>query len=196
MSRPMVMIDIETLGKLPGCGILSIAAVEFDEFGYCRSELHIHVAPNGQVDMDTVLWWMKQSEEARTKAFFPAVQVSLQNALEQLGAWVKGMDKSPIAEVWSKSPTFDLAILRDAFIRETGGEAPWRYWQERDVRTELRNMPRDQQSAAHDALDDCKAQIKALATKWSRDRDVMDAARKFMDSTEGKAIVEFACGEG
>jgi hypothetical protein len=72
VPEPMsdVMIDLETLGRRPGCVVLSIGAVEFGPAGLGR-EFYIVLDIFGQKslglheDPDTLAWWEAQSIEAR-----------------------------------------------------------------------------------------------------------------------------------
>ena len=66
-----VMVDIETLGREPGCVVVSIGAVEF---GYgIKDELDLDVAPTScqraglDIDAETLAWWLTQGEAARSQ---------------------------------------------------------------------------------------------------------------------------------
>lgn len=60
--------------------------------------------------------------------------------------------------VWSRGNAFDLAILRNA-CRLTGYELPYRFWNDRDVRTWLEACRyKSTRVNNHDALDDSKNQ--------------------------------------
>ena len=70
------MIDIETLGRTSNAVIVQIAAVAFDPMtGETDGEFCINLDPvdcqkNGlTIDAETVLFWLKQSNEAKTKVF-------------------------------------------------------------------------------------------------------------------------------
>ena len=64
------MLDIEALGSKPGSVILSIGAVKFAG-GKILHEFYRRIDPQScidaglKIDVDTVMWWMKQSKEAR-----------------------------------------------------------------------------------------------------------------------------------
>jgi hypothetical protein len=67
-----LMIDLETMGNKPTAPIVSIGAVFFDpqsgKFGeefYTAVQLESAMAQGAQPDGDTIIWWMKQSTEAR-----------------------------------------------------------------------------------------------------------------------------------
>ncbi len=61
------MLDLETMGNTSNAAIISIAAVYFDETGVGRSFYHkvslgSSCAIGLEMDADTVLWWLKQSD--------------------------------------------------------------------------------------------------------------------------------------
>jgi len=69
-DRDRVMLDIETLGQSPGCAILSVGAVRFNQRGlgaeFYRSVSREDCERLGlAVDEDTVAWWQDQPEAAR-----------------------------------------------------------------------------------------------------------------------------------
>ena len=64
-----VMVDLETLGTLPGCAIMSVGAVFFDESGlgdeFCMVARQDNYTQAGlAIDADTASWWAQQSPEA------------------------------------------------------------------------------------------------------------------------------------
>lgn len=127
------MIDIETLGKNPGCIILSIGAVRFGEDDvkgewFYRRISTLDCINNGLVsDFSTIDWWFSQDAAVRDEAFGGTDK--LEAVLRDLSAWI-GTE----SEVWGNGAAFDLGILRAAFIK-FGINDPWRYTGERCFRT-------------------------------------------------------------
>ena len=78
------MIDLETMGKSALAPIASIGAVLFDPHGdWIGDSFHIHVDLNScvgrwgmQMDPETVLWWLEQSEAARQALIAGQVRAS------------------------------------------------------------------------------------------------------------------------
>ncbi|EPA8167298.1 3'-5' exoribonuclease, partial [Yersinia enterocolitica] len=77
--------------------------------------------------------------------------------------------------VWAKSPSFDLAIIREAFVRYSISTAVvWKYWDERDVRTVeaigkmLGILPRTKAKPTHHAMNDVHDQILAVSSVIAR----------------------------
>lgn len=69
-----VMLDLETMGQGPDAAIVAIGAVSFDlEAGKLGSEFYTvvdltsSVEAGGKMDPSTVLWWLQQSEQARSE---------------------------------------------------------------------------------------------------------------------------------
>lgn len=68
-----LMIDLESMGKKPNAPIVSIGAVFFDpqsgELGqefYTAVNLESAMEQGAVPDGDTILWWLRQSSEARS----------------------------------------------------------------------------------------------------------------------------------
>jgi len=162
-----IMIDIETLGTRPGCVILSIGAVEFDNERLGK-ELIVNIDPESCTDAGlaiearTVMWWLDQSDEAR-KALTSRPTVALDKALALLNAAYDFKGKN----VWCNGASFDFPIL-EAGYHAFGAKAPWEFWNTMDFRT-LKNLIDTKtlkkiraeivsNYTAHDALGDAKEQ--------------------------------------
>jgi 3' exoribonuclease, RNase T-like len=152
-----VMIDLETLGTAVNAAILGIGACTFNHEGV-RSEFYLAIDPvsaakqGGRIDMETVMWWMKQSEEARVAAFEGTTHIGM--ALSQFSGWLKAL--GPV-KVWGNGASFDIVLLEQAFIRARI-ELPWSHKDHRCYRT-LRSLvevnyvpPKVAHHALHDAL--------------------------------------------
>lgn len=160
-----VMIDIETMGVNPYSAIVSIAAVRFDfKKSQLGPELYLNISLEScmeaglKIESDTVIWWLEQNESAR-QALLNTERIPLTLALESLSAFIL-----PDDYVWGNSPRFDMGLLQNAYER-VGMSTPWRYTNERDVRTLVALAPsiKEQfpfEGTRHNALDDCKHQVK------------------------------------
>lgn len=170
-----VMIDIETMGTGTDAAIVAIGAVLFDpeteQLGdtfYAKVDLADAVKCGGKIDADTVLWWLKQGEEARNEITSGA-RGSIDSALDGLSDFIVDNTPTEARQVWANGASFDLPILTSAFARTYFAPAPWKFWQERCYRT-LKNLRPDIKAVApagnvkHNALDDAKAQaLHAIA---------------------------------
>lgn len=165
------MIDLETLGRGPGCVILAIGAVRFTRHGlladfYRKIDILDQLRLGAQIDPDTVEWWKKQGTAAARLLRDEAC--TLKEALIGLRDFIHG---PPVVRVWANSPTFDLAILREAYAQVarsgwSGLDVPWTFREERDFRT-LKALAVNDPTAfwaepAHHALADAQKQAELV----------------------------------
>ncbi|MGL4895726.1 MAG: 3'-5' exonuclease, partial [Shewanella sp.] len=149
--------------------IMSIGACYFDpatgEIGDTFHE-QVDISSNGHIDAPTVLWWMKQSDEARAKFANNDKAEPIKRVLAMFTLFVK-----PDSQVWGNGIAFDNVIIRNAY----SVAPPWKYWNDRDVRTivELgkvvgidpkRDVPFN--GVKHDALADAIHQAKYVSVIW------------------------------
>ena len=157
-----IMVDLETLGNGSNAVIIAIGAVNFDETGLGKN-FYVTVDPQTcidigmKMDVSTVMWWMKQNEEAR-KAF-DKPGISIVNALNGFSTYIRSCagDK---AEIWGNGATFDNVILDNAY-RFAGIAKPWAYWADRCYRTMKNLYPEIKQERIgthHNARDDATFQ--------------------------------------
>jgi DNA polymerase III epsilon subunit-like protein len=161
-----VMLDLETMGTGPNAAIIAIGAVAFEPTGglgstfYRVVELASSVEYGGEIDVSTILWWMKQSDAARGE--FARLGIHIHCALDDFSLWIKGY-KAPV-KVWGNGAAFDNVILRSAFVR-AGIEVPWQYSNDRCYRTIKATRPDIKVAplgTAHNALDDAMHQAGVL----------------------------------
>ncbi|MBE0153478.1 3'-5' exoribonuclease [Serratia fonticola] len=183
MVNEHLMVDIETMGKKSTAPILSIGAVFFNphtgEIGeqfYCAVNLESAMNSGEIPEPDTILWWLKQSAEARAAVCNKEVP-SLNEALLQLADYIKANSINPdFLRVWGNGAVFDNVILRESYNR-TALPEPWNWFNDRDVRTivELgreigfnpkRDMPFD--GEPHNALHDAIHQAKYVSAIYQR----------------------------
>jgi len=169
-----IMLDIETMGVSGNAAIMAIGACYFDpSTGEIGDTFHeqVDISSNGQIDASTVLWWMKQSDEARSKFYNNHKAEPIQHVLSMFYRFVK-----PGCQVWGNGIAFDNVIIRNAFDH-TGclDPVPWKFWNDRDVRTMVelgqaigldpkRDFPFE--GIKHDALADAIHQAKYVSAIW------------------------------
>lgn len=134
-----VMLDLETLGTAADAAILSIGAVRFDPVKGVIDDWDTFYAvvrdSEGSSDPDTVLWWLRQSADARAAVADPLGDVfvcSEFGVLTLLTQWL-GDDPKGL-QLWSNGPTFDEVILRSAYAR-AGMDWPFSFRRSRCCRT-------------------------------------------------------------
>ena len=173
-----LMIDLETMGKNPDAPIISIGAIFFDpqtgDMGPEFSKTIDLETAGGVIDRDTIKWWLKQSREAQSAIMTDEIQ--LDDALLQLREFIDENSGEFFVQVWGNGANFDNTILRRSYERQ-GIPCPWRYYNDRDVRTivELgKAIDFDARTAIpfegerHNALDDARYQAKYVSAIWQK----------------------------
>ena len=169
-----IMLDIETLGTEPGCVILSIGAVEFDDDSLGNS-FEVNIDPEScteaglKIEPRTVMWWLEQDDAARKS-------LSNSNALpldEALVGLTKAFDWQG-AKVWCNGASFDFPILAAAYSA-FNADTPWKYYDTMDFRT-LKNLVsrkvysecKSESEVKHNALADAIAQAETTVRLLQR----------------------------
>lgn len=168
-----LMLDLETMGTKSNSCIVSIGAVEFNietgetgkEF-YQVIDLQSSLNQGLEITGSTLEWWLQQSDKARNKLNDPN-KVDLNTALYKLTQFI-----TKDYYVWGNSSRFDCGILADSFFK-INYTLPWKFWNERDVRTLVSFAPQIKESTEfqgvpHDPIDDCKHQIKYCSKIWNK----------------------------
>ncbi|HBE5927918.1 TPA: 3'-5' exoribonuclease [Escherichia coli] len=173
-----LMLDLETMGKNPDAPIISIGAIFFDpqtgDMGPEFSKTIDLETAGGVIDRDTIKWWLKQSREAQSAIMTD--EIPLDDALLQLREFIDENSGEFFVRVWGNGANFDNVILRRSYERQ-GIPCPWRYCNDRDVRTivELgKAIDFDARTAIpfegerHNALDDARYQAKYVSAIWQK----------------------------
>ncbi|WP_251843258.1 exonuclease [Enterobacter hormaechei] len=177
-----LMVDIESLGKKPDAPIVSIGAIFFDpasgqtgpEF-YKVISLESAMEWGGVPDASTILFWLKATPEARSEIVMDHA-IPLDDALLQFKDFIaeNAANGKDTVQVWGNGATFDNVLLEDSYAR-TGISCPWKYWNNRDVRTivELGKAvgytPRHEipfEGEPHKAISDARHQVKYVSAIW------------------------------
>ena len=165
-----VMLDLETLGTKPGCVILSIGAVCFDQNTGLGDTFYAEIHGKScleaglTVDPDTADWWEAREPEAKKlleRCGNAKTSTSLGMSLFMFRAWF--LDKGQDTLVWGNGADFDLPILASAYQRCGFGGPPWLPYNGRCYRT-LKNLypgvKLDRTGVHHNALDDARSQAE------------------------------------
>lgn len=168
-----VMVDIETLGKSSKSVILSIAAVQFNlETGatgmtlYRKISIESCLSVGLKVDGSTIKWWMAQDDKAREEL---CGEESITTAIGHLSTFI-GVCGGKEVKIWGNGSRFDLGLIMDAFAL-TPYPIPWKYSNERDLRTLVSFAPEIKEKIPfegikHNPLADCLHQIKYASEIW------------------------------
>lgn len=165
------MLDLETLGQGPGCVIIAVAAVPFfktecqpiEDHFYKNVDIESCLDLRLKIDPSTLHWWVQKAP------LFLSLQeksVALPKVLMELADWMKCWC-TPDVRVWGRGPSFDQAILREAYSR-CMQQLPWKYYRERCVRTylceheEVINRLLPFAGKPHHPVDDARHQIRSM----------------------------------
>lgn len=166
------MTDLETLGTVPGCSILSIGAVRFDPNTSMLGK-DFYVVVNRQScadaglheDPGTLKWWNGQSEAAKQvlrDAEDPKKSLKLADALTEFNKWIKEVSGT---RVYGNGADFDNPILRVAYY-VTDVPQGWAPYNGRCHRTlkSIKGVPAmaKRTGVHHNALDDAISQAEHL----------------------------------
>lgn len=158
-----IMLDLETLGTKPNSLILSIGAVKFgggeilDTF-YERVDVKSCIDYGLEIDPDTIMWWLQQSEEARKEICKPG------QPLNAVLTWFAEWAFDPQLQVWGNGVAMDNIILTNAY-EAVKIPRPWGYKGDMCYRTIKNLNPEikiEQGGIYHNALDDARSQALHL----------------------------------
>ena len=170
-----VMLDIETLGNELNPVITQISGVRFNlETGECFEEFNVLVNPVSclelglEISKSTMEFWAKQDLNVFKKVVLDSFVkgINIKEALVELNSFLSDIN---VDTVWGNGIMADNVWLNSAY--KASNIAPnWSFFQHRDVRTIVdigrRLETPDYKSTnifegdRHDAIDDCKFQIK------------------------------------
>lgn len=164
------MLDLETMGTAGDSAIIAIGAVAFDNSGvkqkfYTNVNLQSCIDLGLKVDGSTVIWWMGQSDQARS--IFSCDSPHLNVALLNFANWFKSVNGD---EVWGNGAAFDNVILSTAY-RKAQLQQPWKFWNDRCYRT-IKNLnpsvKLNRVGTYHNAVDDAESQALHLIDIMAR----------------------------
>lgn len=160
-----VMLDIETMGTACDSVIVQVSMIRFDKDGNMGETLSVKINTEEQLALgakkyqDTIDWWQKTNPTLFESLTTGDDILSVKEALNKISAFVFRSDK-----VWSHA-YFDAPLLGNLY-QLAGIQTPWNYKSIRDIRTitDVANLDLTKYDWAkektHDALDDCRFQIK------------------------------------
>lgn len=158
-----VMLDLETMGNGANAAIIAIGAIAFDKSGihedkfYRQVSLVSSVEVGMECDPSTIMWWMQQSNEARSAFKDNVDALHICQALADFSAWFASIGGQ---EVWGNGASFDNVILSSAY-KKAGLVQPWKFWHDRCYRT-IKSMNQsvrlERVGTYHNAVDDAESQ--------------------------------------
>ena len=146
-----VVLDIETLGSVNNCVILSVGMVAIDSTKdytfkelidngyYAKLDVKSQVDAGRKIYKDTLEWWDQQGKAAQHILKPSPKDMHWSKLRENMISWLteQGVDTHTV-KCYSRGSHFDFGILHDLF-RITEGceqtELPWRFWNIHDSKT-------------------------------------------------------------
>jgi len=113
------MLDIETMGNGSQAAIIAIGAAAFDLNGvhakfYAQCSLESSVDAGLVMDPSTVIWWLKQSDQARAAFADNDAAPHLAIALSDFAQFCRDVG---VDQVWGNGASFDNVVLGNAYKR-------------------------------------------------------------------------------
>lgn len=191
------MLDIETLGRGPGCVVTSVAITPFhlkgaevfppDKAFRCKLSISDQLVAGFKIDPETHKWWMQQDAKVRENEFSGVF--SIDKFCIDLEAYIHMIVKQfGDYRIWATAPKLDFGCMHSLF-QHSGVEWPILYSTERCMRT-LREMTKQlypsfrlpKGSANHCAADDTDLQIRHIQAcykqlKQNSEIDTSEATR-------------------
>ena len=160
------MVDLETMGTVAGCAILSIGAVGFDENGlgtefYRVVNIRSCLDAGLFIDPETVEWWKSQSEEARKILVLVKsleTSIPLKQALEEFNVFLDTYGDEVV--MWDNGSVFDNAIVLYA-ANAVGVKMSVKFYNHlcyRTIKVTNPDVKFKRTGTHHNALDDAKSQ--------------------------------------
>ena len=161
----ILSIDLETLGREPGCVIASVGMARTDgdevvDSTVVKPSIQEQLDIGMHVGADTIEWWMRQTDSARVATFTGgADRRSINDTLDAIDEYYDGC-----AFVTGYGAMFDVSIL-EYLYRVCDRGTPWRYTEILCLRTMcmMTGTKVDRSEGTHhDARDDAIAQGRAM----------------------------------
>lgn len=198
------MMDLETVGKRPGCAILSIGIVPFnimDDIVGTGMEVHIGLADNVrlglELDPETMeeFWFKPEHNAALNAVWVPALRSpnTVYEACEAVGQFVAahgGLTRADSIKMWGNGANFDQPIFNVAAARAGWKNNIWKFWNEPCYRT-MKDWLKTEMAAAGTYPTVQPAALKhcAVADADFQARQLVAAMRKFRGHESRYAVV-------
>ena len=167
-----LMIDLETVGRTPGCSIIALAAVPFNANTgkiYRDKAFNFHINLQSCLDLGlskdygTINWWNRENPKLFKQLC--ESKYTVQFVMQKFQQYMITLPKD--VRLWGNSARFDLGILAYVFFKLKVYNLPWNTWKERDFRT-IKHLDLGLANSLpfkgtkHDAIDDSCHQIEVL----------------------------------
>lgn len=175
MKNNHLMLDIETASSRNDAVVLTVGVLRFDPYGDASGDYANHwVIPfsdnkGGHIDLDTIKWWMEQTDEARKAAWLDTRGVAPTSPTSEAPFWNIVEMLNTAEHIWANDPDFDCTVMRSFMERNS---VQWRWYRKhRSLRTlkAMFDIPFIEPiGTAHNALDDCRYQAEQVRAVYQR----------------------------
>jgi len=167
-----MMIDLETLDTCSSAVVVSVGAVVFSEkeilrTGYWVLDQKDQLKNGRTMNPDTVSWWMRQSDQARSVFIADKTELGLFN-----NQFID-LFKDEKLQLWGNGADFDLSIMIDLWRTQNLYKTSyWSYSNHRCFRTfnwmtDCKKLV-SRVGTHHNALDDAIFQTECVLEHWKR----------------------------
>ena len=132
-----IMCDLETLGTGPNAAVLSVALVVFEDYDKRFRTVDSYYGKTnkktitGDIDADTVMWWMEQSDAARSELRTDSSTSPEYKVAHDVSEFLRAHSD---ALLWGNGASFDNVILR-SLLKRNNKDWPIKYSDDRCYRT-------------------------------------------------------------
>jgi exodeoxyribonuclease VIII len=165
-----LVLDLETLGLKEDAVILTVGwaivkKAEIIQQNEVKLNLAQQIEHGRSITPDTLKWWLAGDKAEACKAMDALPEYRAGVAMDVLRNSVIGSGVTwEKVIVWGNSPNFDCDILGHMFETVVKCEKPWKFYNERDMRTlrALHPHERSRPRIPHDAMWDAVAEAEDL----------------------------------
>jgi hypothetical protein len=137
-----IMLDLETLSVSVTPMLLQVSMVAFHldvETGNatlvstfdCYPSMEEQESAGADINSQTVNWWMNKNSD-KFLQLMKNTKIPLNEFKECFETFIRSCDNP---KIWARSPSFDCSKISALWGMFYQKEAPWKFWQEMDVRT-------------------------------------------------------------
>lgn len=180
LPRLDVMIDMETVSNAENAGILSLAFLPFNRYGedvdiepfYKVIDLaSCYMAGMNMVSCQE--WWMKQDPKAISAIVNAPKKENISAVINEAFGYLSALAEQYELIIWSRGTDYDFPKLEWCLRKFVEKPTPYEYYNKRDVRTWVKETALDEsqfefEGVKHNALDDCRHQVKLLQASFNQ----------------------------
>lgn len=202
LPRLDIMIDMETVSNAENAGILSLAflpfnkneeVTDFESFYKVIDLSSCYMAGMNMVGCQD--WWTKQDPKAVSAIVNAPKKENISSVINAAYAYLSALAEQYELIIWSRGTDYDFPKLEWCIRKFVEKPYPYKYYNKRDVRTWIKETGLDEsqfefQGIKHDAMDDCRHQVKLLQASFRQFEPQAAPMPKFTDPTIAPKLSE------